>query len=619
MKPGLKIFVVLMVLLAAFWLAATGRPKPKFVLPPDYTQVLDEVADVDVWIGSLTTDPLGETLAFSGGTKEGRKLTLIDLKTLEKKVVPTTNEVSFVFGWSPDGRYLAFDQVPYQPEKLQKTTPVYFESWLTLYDRQTGKLRRLTEDTSVMETPFYWLPDGGYLICQRNLTNEVPVIYMGDLSVDKKKAVSIFVPDMAIISDTKLVYALKSDFFLMDIKPLSKTETRQDLNKATIQKISNFKTNGFNGVVWVRYNPAKSNFLFCARPKESEWRYLYQFDPTQQRLTQLSHEDTYNGQWLLDGTGFAYVVNTNNAFQLAIRSDDSALNTNLFDKGNVVLYKASSNGDKVYASAAIGAEPHGIWEYTITNRTLRKLTEGTDKLVATRIVNPKEFWLKSFDGVEIPCFLFPPGGEKGEVSTNKKSIFNILYSKKKHPLVLYVPPTTSQFQRTFDAQSQMFANSGFYYATVNYRGCDGYGAGYSKLYDPTNAAKDVLALYDVVMERYPDIDPKNVFLVTSSAGMDVVSELLALRPGLWKAVGMDKCFLPDEKRFAAARLPAMITIMGTQDPSFEQMQSFVAWAQTNHIDIKSVIHTNAGHITYSLSDRKDTLAQILDFFVGHIE
>lgn len=87
----------------------------------------------------------------------------------------------------------------------------------------------------------------------------------------------------------------------------------------------------------------------------------------------MNHEDTYNGQWLLDGAGYSYVVNTNHSFQLAIRAANPLLNTNLFVKGNVVIYKTSLAGDKVFVSASMGVEPHGIWEYTITNHVLRKL------------------------------------------------------------------------------------------------------------------------------------------------------------------------------------------------------------------------------------------------------
>ena len=56
---------------------------------------------------------------------------------------------------------------------------------------------------------------------------------------------------------------------------------------------------------------------------------------------------TYNGQWILGWCGICvYVINTNNSFQLAIRTDNPIFNTNLFDNGNVVIYKTCLTGDK---------------------------------------------------------------------------------------------------------------------------------------------------------------------------------------------------------------------------------------------------------------------------------
>ena len=102
-----KLFLIVALLLAAFCVAKWNGPKPKFILPANFKQVLDEVADVDVWIGSLTPDPLGETLAFSSGTKAGRRLVLVDLKTL-KKTAGSNDERSFlhlrlVAGWPVSG------------------------------------------------------------------------------------------------------------------------------------------------------------------------------------------------------------------------------------------------------------------------------------------------------------------------------------------------------------------------------------------------------------------------------------------------------------------------------------------------------------------------------------
>ena len=158
---------------------------------------------------------------------------------------------------------------------------------------------------------------------------------------------------------------------------------------------------------------------------------------------------------------------------------------------------------------------------------------------------------------------------------------------------------------------------GFYFAAINYRGCDGYGAQYTQLANPANAARDVLKFYQQLMKN-PNIDAKNVFLLTSSGGMAVVTELLALKPKLWRAVGLDKpsgCAV--DERFKPGKLPPMVIIMGNQDPALDSMESFVAWARTNGVQVESVIHANTGHITYSERDRQDTLQHLVEYFVAN--
>jgi len=595
------------------------RRTPEPVPTGKLQQILDEVAPVDVWLGSPTPDASGSTLAYINGTEIGRRIVLLDLKTLEKRQIPTTNEVTFIFGWSPDDRYLAFAQIPPQPEKEHKTTPQFFESWLTLYDRQTGSMWRLTEDTNVMEVPFHWLPDGSYLMVSRNLTNDHGEFFIGNLGGAAREKVSDFVPDFAVMTDKMGVYAV-GDLLTLELKPLKKTETGWDEKSKTVQKISDLRTNGFKGLVWVRYSPANSNFLFCARPAGSNWRYLYQYDPTSRELTQLSHEDTYNGQWLQEGSGFAYVINTNNSFQLAVRTKEKFGIKNLFTDGNVVVYKTSPQGDRLYVAASEGVEPHGIWEYTLTNQVLRKVAEGMNRpFVVSKVVRPREFRLKSFDGLDVPCFLFAPVGLETASEKSKPTLLNYFDSKKKYPAVIYVPPTSAQFQRKFDHQAQMFANLGFFYAAINYRGCDGYGADYSKLINPKEGARDVLELYEQLIQN-PNVDANNVFLSTSSAGMNVVTELLAVKPELWRAVGLDKPGLcPIDNRFKPGKLPPMLMIMGDQDPALDSMKAFVGWAETNGLQVVSVLHTNAGHITYSGKDRRDTLQQFSRFFLRQLK
>jgi pimeloyl-ACP methyl ester carboxylesterase len=164
----------------------------------------------------------------------------------------------------------------------------------------------------------------------------------------------------------------------------------------------------------------------------------------------------------------------------------------------------------------------------------------------------------------------------------------------------------------------VFANLGFYYAAINYRGCDGYGPEYKSLGSTADAARDVVNLYENLVAD-PSVDAKSVFLITASAGTAVVSELLATRPELWAGVVFDRPGeLGIDPRLQPAKLPPILMVMGGLDRGFAAMNAFVAWASTNHVDIKSLVYTNSEHGTYSLAERKETLQQSSEFFLSHL-
>lgn len=314
------------------------------------------------------------------------------------------------------------------------------------------------------------------------------------------------------------------------------------------------------------------------------------------------------------------MINTNDSFHLAVRLASGEGNTNLFKDGSVEVYKATSAGDKIYTVASLGYEPHGIWEYTVTNQRLRKVVEGNSRpFESSQVVQPRTIALKSFDGVVTPCIFFSPVQRIHPALAPQKFFWERFRPEVKYPAVIYVPPGSSQFQRKFDRQAQIFANLGFYYAVINYRGCDGYGAEYKNLANSADAARDVLNLYEKLAAE-AEVDAKNIFLITASAGMAVVSELLAMRPDLWRGVVLDKPGSgPPTSRLEPSRLPPTLMVMGGMDKGYDAMNAFVTWAKTNQVDIQSLVFTNGEHGTFNLSERKETLQTMAEFFIGHLK
>lgn len=628
-----RIWAIAVVVLVSGMVALKAyRVSPKPLPVEQRLQILEEISAADAGIttlmpGALMPDHSGATLAYihltdaelTGFDDSGFVVSVVNLKTLENRQLPKTNLVRYVFGWSSDDRYLAFSQNHGRPKSADGKTPQFIEEWLSLYDCQAGVTRRLTAATNVKEQEFHWLTQDSFLLAVVQGISARARFYLGSLPGATLEKVSDFTEKMTVLSARTVAFTKNNDLYTLELKPLRGAEAGWDGGSNGVQKISDFKTNEFSGLQWVNYSAARSNFLFCSRPKGSSWRYLYEYDPASQKLTQLSHEDTYNGQWLLQGAGYAYVINTNNSFQLAVRTFSGVGNTNLFTAGNLVAYRASPYGDRIYAVGSLQGEPHGIWEYTLTNQCLRKVVEGTARpWAASQVARLEEFSLKSFDGVKTPCFLFTPVRQPGLAA---KSILDRLRPRVKHPAVIHIPATTYQFQRRFDHQAQVFANLGFYFAAINYRGCDGYGAEYSSLANTQAAARDVLNLYDKLAAN-PEVDARNIFITTTSGGMGVVAELLATHPELWAGVAVDKAgAIQTNPCYDLGRLPPLLMIVGGQDPlvNREAMASFIAWASSNRVELRTVIHTNSGHLTRSLVDRKDVLQQMAEFFIGHLK
>jgi len=127
-----------------------------------------------------------------------------------------------------------------------------------------------------------------------------------------------------------------------------------------------------------------------------------------------------------------------------------------------------------------------------------------------------------------------------------------------------------------------------------------------------------LNLYEKLVAD-PNIDSKNIFLTTSSAGIAVVSELLVARPDIWGGVVLDNPgATPIDSRFEPGKLPPMLMVMGGLDRGFDSMNAFVTWSKTNKVDIRSLIHINGEHGTYNLTERKATFQAMADFFIDHL-
>ena len=257
------------------------RITPKPVSPESRQKLLDELVAANPWTGGLTPDRAGNTLAYLVETDVGRRVVLVDLKTLTKREIPTTNEVKTIFGWSSDDRHLAFAQLVPKTVDARKGAAKAIDFWLTIYDRQTDTFRRLTEEANVAEVKFFWLRNDSFLWANRRLSNGIPQYggwMLGNLQEPNGEKVSDFIPELNVITESTAVIGT-TDLSILELKPLQKTETGWDEKTKVVQKKSDFKTNDFTGLKWVNFSEENGHFLFCSRPSTASWRFLYRYDP----------------------------------------------------------------------------------------------------------------------------------------------------------------------------------------------------------------------------------------------------------------------------------------------------------------------------------------------------
>lgn len=142
----------------------------------------------------------------------------------------------------------------------------------------------------------------------------------------------------------------------------------------------------------------------------------------------------------------------------------------------------------------------------LSTKELRSLYNPNDTLLSTvTLAKPEMFWYKGADEWDIQGWYVPP-----------------VEAKEEHPAILYIHggPQVS-YGETFFHEMQVHAANGYGVLMLNPRGGNGYGQDFVKsiLGDYGNKDfKDLMIGTDVVLEKYPNINPKELYIAGGSYG-----------------------------------------------------------------------------------------------------
>ncbi|MCD6052498.1 MAG: hypothetical protein K0Q55_3916, partial [Verrucomicrobia bacterium] len=431
-----------------------------FFWPQDYERILREVTAVGEFRKSPVASPNGEQLLYARNGDSGVGIYLsrrgsASSRQLESIDVP--DDRFNLFGWSPDSHFLLYSTLLPSSKRHQ----------LTIADGETGKyITSVVLDGS--PTELCWMGDRMFAAVDSELN-----LYSGTLTENGQVPQLTKLKKLAGDNDAA-ISLMRFDGESIAYNHAGKIWKLNIFNQQA-EALTSFGAKSFK---WLNYNEAQKEFLFCESAEGRD--YVYKYSPISRELTQLSKEHSLNSQWLGIGRGYAYVGNPDSRSYLSVRPPGEKGSTNLFAEGHVRSYSVSPSGTRLYAVAAQGHEPLGIWEYDLESRQL---------------VNAVPALTRPFTYAKV----IPPASSTAPVRGTTPVTYFMLAPKdydrnKKYPVVID-GPQSSRWQ----AHSQFLANVGIFYVAVNRRGL-------SSSDDMSGAVDDMLAVYAKLIKN-PNIDP----------------------------------------------------------------------------------------------------------------
>jgi hypothetical protein len=583
-------------------------------------------------------NPDGSRVFFTfRGDKSSYELRYIDLATGSEHVVPLEYPIDEIDRWSPNGRYLLIQCVG--AFKNYSGHDFARPAWLLVLDAADFTITRLGAGWDVFEENPVWCTDERLIYTSTDLSDKgsKPIRYVVDWKTGKRQETL----DVQKWKDLQPLHNNKVRLMRLDQNKLAFTDNglmyALDLDNSNITQLS-YITEESIVPNWVNPCVASGDILYCGTrtnlPKRNlfllkssssalsmqqlshyvpspnllEPGYQSESDPEVSTLSRLGYQGpfrlnqdhTYNGKWLQEGRGHAYIGNENNTFYLALRPENPSESTNLFTLGHINNYMPNPAGDKVYAVATPEpGSPCGLWEYDLKTHSLRELRSGSRiPLLHAKLARVQKLEIPSFDGLMIQGYLFTT---------------NTIDGAKKTGTVIYIPPRTYQMRRNYDLQPELIANCGFNIVGINYRGMDGFGTDFSRLYDAKEAAKDVLYVTRHLINTGV-IGHGPLCLLSQSLGSEVMKEVLVLEPGLWKAaIFQGSVIWGGFDAFQTNHFPRLFITIGREDPAFPFMRDFETWAQSRDISVKTFYLDNYSHYKGDLSKGNQQEKEIARF------
>ncbi|MBV8632045.1 MAG: S9 family peptidase [Silvibacterium sp.] len=438
----------------------------------------------DTSANSPRWSPDGKYLAFTSdrpGKAKGTQVWVLDRRGGEARQLTDVKGHLDAYVWSPDSKKLLLNiKADDEPEKAddkkadkkeEKPKPIVIDRYhfkqdiegylsgtnrdlLYLYDIDTHKLDKLTNDSAHDERNAVWSPDGS------------KIAYVSNHDPDWDRTIN-------------------TDVFVVDAKPNS-----------VPKKLTDFKGEDGGRIAW---SPDSQSIAYLqgSEPKYEEYNLdqlaIVEADGAPPRvLTAKLDRAVSQPRWAPDGKSVTVLVEDDRSEHPLSVDISSGATRRLIDEPGVATTHNDANGHQVLIWTTDSA-PGNLFAFE--DGKLRKLTNHNDALMAQlKIGTTHDLTALAKDGTEVHALItLPPDAVAGQ----------------KYPMLLRIHGgPNGQDAHSFTIERQLFAARGFAVLNVNCRGSAGRGHDYQQAIFADwghHEVEDLLACVDeAVKEGYAD-------------------------------------------------------------------------------------------------------------------
>jgi dipeptidyl aminopeptidase/acylaminoacyl peptidase len=414
--------------------------------------------------------------------------------------------------WSPDGQWLAFSMHDH----------VY------RVPAAGGVPKKLTDFASAAAEPI-WMPDNQGLI--------VSVDRRGRSPEASEEATQLLLTDLDGGWPKPLVTNQNGDcwearpspdgrFVCFTFRPFNDLQ-RTDIWLVEVASCQIRELTAWPGVrSWHgRWSPDGQQIAFLSQ--QTGWTEIWLARPDGQEPHQLTHLgiEIVELAWSPGGDRLAAVLNRQGAYTLGLVDVASGSVSDLrTDEGVVTRPCWSPDGDWLTVEYEDPRQPPDLYRVGLDGRRRQLTFSNPPALAANKLVRPERVSYSSYDGLEIPAFLYRPEKPNGAA---------VVYPHG---------GPSAQYVLEWDIMVQYFVAKGYTWLCPNYRGSTGYGVTFEHAnYGDWGNGDTQDCLHGArFLITQPAIDGDRLAILGSSYGGYMVACCLSRDPDYLFACGVDK-------------------------------------------------------------------------------